>query len=243
MVLLYGSSLATQSMASQSIFSTQDNTLTLKCLRLKQNGQIGDDCYDVSLQLINDSYFDLLSLSAPSSATYESSDPIFDVDTLQVDIPNVLVGSKAYSVNLIYDPANQLLSINSVNALQTETPVATTSGICDLQNSPLFNEMLKTGACLAYGANIDASRAENACESFGGIWRPNSACPTGYLDACALTDTINNISYVQYTYDKGIVDMYKLLGSGGPTRLADMLIDSCDSQGGISLTMIDDADQ
>lgn len=225
-------------LASQSAFNVLDNSLILNCLRLKQDGQIGNECYDVRLTLNNAGLFEIQSISSPVASNYENSDPIFNVNTSQVDVPNVLVGLDVYSVNLSYNAGNSSLSLNSATYLRTESSGTETIGSCDLDLSALG-----FGACISYAENADANRAEQACTSLGGIWRANSACPSNYLSSCSKTDSINNISYVENFYDRGIVETYNNMVSigqsagvpyTGPTP-DEMLFEACVDDGGIPL--------
>lgn len=227
-------------LASQSIFDPLDNSLSLECLRIKENGQIGNVCYALELSLNNDGYFVIGSISAPTTANYDSSDPVFDAETSQVDIPSVSVGLDIYSASLSYDGSTRLLSINSVTFVRTESSNTETRGVCNLQNNPLFNE-LGYGVCIAYDASESSTSAQQACTAFGGTWSANSNCPNNSMLSCAKTDTINDISSTEYFYDSGIVEFYNQQVSimeqvgvvyHGPTPDA-MLFDACVTDGGI----------
>jgi len=218
-------------LASQSIFHPLDNSLSLECLRLKENGQIGNMCFALELGLNNDGYFVVNSISAPTPSNYDSSDPVFDAETLQIDIPSLSVGLDIYSASLSYDGSTGLISLNSATFLRTESSKTVTSGVCDL---PL--NALGWSVCIAYGAGANPNDAQQACTGFGGTWRANATCPNNYMMACAKTDTINNINSTSYYYDRGIVAFYnQLVSTGfyhGPTP-EDMLFDACDSDGGV----------
>lgn len=232
--------LSTQVLASQSVFNPLDNTLTLDCLRIQQGEQIGTGCYPVKLKLEDSGFLSIVSISGPGSSSEDSQDPIFIADTAQVNLPRIMIGRDVYSASLAYNAESRLLSINSVTYLRTENPSVTETGVCDLNSSPIFNA-LGAGACFSYGTGTDAARAEQACTSFGGTWSANSTCPENFIGACAKTDTINDISFMEYYYDLGIVEMYNTASRiseqmgipyAGPTPEA-MLLDYCDSDGGV----------
>lgn len=238
-----------QSFARQSVFNGLDNTVLLECLRLKQSGQIGNECYGVGMQLEADGYLYVTSVSPPTSLSYEDSDSILELETSEVIIPQINVGLEVYSVSLAYDAANSRLSINSLTPLQTQNSGTETTGTCTFegQSSWYTAALTETGfsVCIAYDANISVSSASQACTSLGGLWNANSACPANYLNSCANTDTINNISFTNYYYDAGAVERYNADVSlfelmGYPASFidsvpspAEQLFEACVNDGGV----------
>lgn len=230
-------------LARQSIFNPLDNSLTIECLRTKQNDQIGSECFKLELSFVPESSFSVQSVAPPSSSAYESSDGTFDLATSNVELPEVLVGLDVFSVGLSYDSASGLLSLTSASHVRTENQNADTAGACNFGGDSIF---ALTGAtvCLAYEENVNASSAAQACTSLGGTWSANSACPANHLTSCFNENPTDNETHIIYYYDAGIVDMYntsvsifEMMGGPaypGPTPVQ-QLNEGCETLGGVPL--------
>lgn len=229
-------------MARQSVFNPLDSSLTIECLRTKQNDQIGGECFKLELSLVPETFFRIQSVSAPSSSDYESSDGTFDLSTSNVELPEVLVGLDVFSVSLSYNAVSGLLSLTTADHVRTESQNPATTGACNFEGETLFS-LTGTGACIAYEADVNASSAEQACTLFGGTWNANATCPANHLTSCFDEDPTNGLAHIVYYYDDGIVDLYntsvsifEMMGQTypGPTPIQ-QLNEGCEVNGGVPL--------
>jgi len=213
-----------------AIFDTGDNSLTLQCLRVKQNGQISDTCYNVRLVLDGNS-FAVAEISGPYAQAFENTDQVLDVGTWAVDVPYLPFGSDAYAAVLTFNLTDSHLYVSSfgLSTIEISHDTGSSTGSCNL------GTILNVGACIVFH-DADASAAEAACVRFGGVWDPNGSCPANDLVACAMPPENGytyTYTYDYYYYDAGIVAMADLLkGTPGAPTLDEMLADMCTSDGG-----------
>jgi len=212
-----------------AIFDTGDNSLTLQCLRVKQNNQISDTCYKVRL-VLNGNAFELETISDPFTQAFENTDQVYDVGTKTVEIPYFSYGSDAYSALLTFNAQDNHFYVSSVGSSSvgnSNSNGSPSTGSCNLAGLGA----LGVKVCIVYH-NADASAAEAACTQMGGVWDPNGSCPGGSLGECS-NQPGNGYSYDSYYYDAGIVAMYDMMKNtpGAPT-LDDVLKDSCVTGGG-----------
>ena len=210
-----------------AIFNAGDGSLTLQCVRVKQNGQIGNTCYNVHL-VLNGNSFVMDTISTPFTQAVEDTDQIFDVGTLTVEIPYVSVGSGTYSAILTLNATDNRFDVTSIGPSTIGIPNNTgpSTGSCNLSGLGA----LGTKVCIVYH-NADASAAEAACTQMGGVWDSTGSCPGGSLAECS-NQSGNGYSYDSYFYDAGIVAMYDQLKNipGAPT-VYDVLEGSCNNGG------------
>lgn len=219
---------STIAFSKPAVFDASDNSLTLQCLRVKQNGQISEVCYEVRLVLDGNS-FAVAGIAGPSSQVFENTDQVLDVGTWAVDIPYLPFGSDAYAATLTFNLTDNHLYVSSFgpSTIEISHNTGSSTGSCNL------GTIVNVGACIVFH-DADASAAEAACVRFGGVWDPNGSCPANDLAACAMPPEAGcDYTYDYYYYDAGIVAMADLLKStpGAPT-LDEMLSDMCTSNGG-----------
>ncbi len=210
-----------------AIFDTGDNSLTLQCLRVKQNGQISDTCYNIRLVLDGKS-FALDTISDPFTQPFENTDQVFDAGTFTVEIPYVLLGSVAYSAKLTFKAADNHFDVSSIGSstIGNSQTAGSSTGSCNYDGFAALGAKV----CIVYH-NADASAAEAACTGLGGVWNPNGSCPGGSLGECS-NQSENGYSYDSYFYDAGIVAMYdQLKNTPGAPTVDEVLEGSCDNGG------------
>ncbi len=217
-----------------AIFDTADNSLTMQCLRVKQNGQISEVCYEVRLVLEGNS-FAVVSISGQHTQAFENTDQVLDVGTWEIDVPYIPLGSDAYAAVLTFNQADSHLYVSSFGSSTIEIShnAGPSTGSCNIE--ALTGSLTGVGGCIVFH-DADAGAAEAACLRFGGVWDPNGSCPDNYLAACSMPEQ-NGYRYDEYFYDAGIVAMSAQLKNipGAPT-IDEVMRESCLSSGGTPIS-------
>ncbi len=227
-VMMFSWSVA--AFSQPAIFNAGDGSLTLPCVHVKQNGQIGNTCYNVHLVLRGNSFV-MDTISDSFTQAVEDTDQIFDIGTSALEIPYVSVGSDAYTATLTFNPSDNHFGVTSIGPSTIGIPNNTgpSTGSCDV--SALTAALTKMGGCIVYH-NADAGAAEAACAQFGGVWDPNGSCPDNYLGACSMPPE-NGYTYDYYYYDAGIVALSNMTsGIPGAPTVEQMVHDACVNNGG-----------
>lgn len=227
--------LSSFAFAKPAIFYPDNLTVDLQCIRAKKGETIGSECYDVVLKVYNNG-IGAVSISKPFTSPIENTDQTFDVDTFVLEIPYLMFNGTSYYINLRFNPATGLLSIQSYG-ISTITPDDSSGnndngsdgvvGSCYVDTSAIGSTL-----CQEANAGCDAAAAKHACDILKGQWRAGVSCKEGDLGSCYYIPNGNGCTLNQEYYDTGIIDLYVSTGVN-PSIVYEGMQDACKNLGGV----------
>ena len=221
--------LSSFAFAKPAVFYPDNLTVDLQCLRAKKGETIGSECYDVVLKVYNNG-IGAISISKPFTSPIENTDQTFDVDTFVLAIPYLKFNGTSYYINLHFNPATGLLSIQSygTSTIIPDNSSGRVVGSCFIDTSAMGSTL-----CQEANAGCNAAEAKHACDILGGQWKAGVACAEGDLGSCFHIPNGNGCTLNQQYYDAGIIHMYSSIPGLSPSMIYESLEEGCDNLKGI----------